>query len=115
MQPDNNKINPFSWKLRPEKTFTICNFTVNGPEGLINPEQIPNIQLPGGLPEEKGLIFSGKGPVWLYAHLAHLAHAFAWVGVHDPRLGGAVVVQRHTAQSPPLGSLIPLAKEGQNV
>lgn len=30
----------------------------------------------------------------------------AWIGVYDPRLGGAVVVARHVPSAPALGSLV---------
>lgn len=79
------------------------------PGGLIEPSSLPAV----GLPQEAtrtdlGLILSGRGPVWLYAHLVHLAHIFAWVGVYDPRLRGAVVVQRHVPSAPALGSIEPI-------
>jgi len=44
-----------------------------------------------------GVVLSGRGPVWLYAHLTHRYHPAKWVGIYDPRLDGAVVVATHCA------------------
>lgn len=44
----------------------------------------------------KGVIISGRGPIWLYGYLIHYYHPAKWVATHDPRLKGAVVVQSHT-------------------
>jgi CRISPR-associated protein Csx3 len=43
----------------------------------------------------KGVVLSGRGPIWLYGYLIHNYHPAAWVAVYDPRIG-AVVVQSHT-------------------
>lgn len=43
----------------------------------------------------KGIILSGKGPIWLYGYLVHYYHATQWVATYDPRLDGAVVVESH--------------------
>lgn len=74
----------------------------------MSPACLSIIELPpplrGG--ESRGVVFSGRGPIWLFGRLVHLAHPFAWVGVHDPRLGGAVVVQRHRPDSPEVGTVV---------
>jgi len=89
-------------------TFSLAEFDVGTTP--LSPEQLASIALPAEVfgREQFGLIFSGRGPVWLYAHLCHLAHPFAWVAVHDPRLGGGVVVQRHVSDAPQLGSVVPI-------
>ncbi len=69
------------------------------------------VTLPQELKMNEGILISGRGPVWLYGFLTHLAHPFKWVAIHDPRLGGAVVVERHSADAPAVGSLIPLPQE----
>lgn len=67
-----------------------------GADGIITPEDLKELQLPKDIDPTKGIIIEGKGPIWLYAYLAHQCHATAWLGCYDPRLGGAVVVQTHT-------------------
>jgi CRISPR-associated protein Csx3 len=69
------------------------------PGGVCTPEEFAGAA--AALPREAtcppgaGVILSGRGPVWGFAMLAHLAHPSRWVATHDPRLGGAVVVQAH--------------------
>jgi len=58
----------------------------------------------------EGIIFSGRGPVWLYGYLTHLAHPFAWVGIYDPRLSAAIVIERHTSAAPNIGDIISLTQ-----
>ena len=41
------------------------------------------------------MVISGRGPVWLFAALAHEYHPRPFVATFDPRLGG-VVVESHT-------------------
>jgi len=45
----------------------------------------------------KGVVISGRGPIWLYGYLIHYYHPTAWVAVYDPRIG-AIVVQSHTRE-----------------
>jgi CRISPR-associated protein Csx3 len=94
-----------TWKTRELEGATLATFELAG--GLAAPGDLPGIDLPAGLDRAKGLVVGGRGPVWLYAHLCHLAHPFAWVATQDPRLG-AVVVQRHRPDAPPLGAVIGL-------
>lgn len=44
----------------------------------------------------KGVVLSGRGPIWLYCYLVHHYHPTKFVAVYDPRIGGAVVVESHT-------------------
>jgi len=71
---------------------------VNLPSGVITPEDIKKI---GTLPRpepHKGVIISGRAPIWLYGYLIHHYHIASWVAVYDPRLGGAVVVMSHSPE-----------------
>lgn len=99
------------WKVTPLKASFLAEFTILSPDGILAPSQLTKIQLPPELngKNSSGVIFSGRGPVWLYAHLVHLAHPYAWVAVHEPRLGQGIVVTRHTPDSPGIGTLAPLA------
>lgn len=89
--------------------FALAHFRLDGE--ILEPANLAEIRLPETLVRQRnhGVVFSGRGPLWLYGHLVHLAHAFAWVGVYDPRLSGAVVVMRHTSSAPPLGQVIACA------
>ena len=87
--------------------FTLFAFDLG--EDPATPDMLKAVALPGQTeaPRQTGLVISGRGPVWLFARLVHLAHDFAWVATHDPRLGGAVVVERHVPSAPEVGSVVP--------
>jgi CRISPR-associated protein Csx3 len=54
----------------------------------------------------KGVVLSGRGPVWLYGALIHHYHVSRWLGTYDPRLG-IVVVSTHHPDSPKVGTVLP--------
>lgn len=85
--------------------FQVLHFLING-NGVVEPESVRGLQVKE-LDYQQGVVLSGKGPVWLFAYLAHLCHPAAWVAIFDPRLGG-VVVQNHIAHGPDPGTVIPL-------
>lgn len=100
-----------TWKVTKKDSYTACFFEITSKDGLLARGDLPSIGLPPGISHDRGIIFSGRGPVWLYAYLCHLSHPFAWTAVHDPRMGGAVVVQRHVADAPQVGALVKLPEE----
>ncbi len=71
--------------------FTIVHFELENP---IKPEELKDLEIPKVNPR-KGVIISGRGPIWLHCFLAHKFHHTKFVAIYDPRLG-AVVVQSHT-------------------
>jgi CRISPR-associated protein Csx3 len=72
------------------ETFTIVHFELEKP---IKPEELKNLEIPNVNPR-KGVVISGRGPIWLHCFLAHKFHPTPFVAIYDPRLG-AVVVQSH--------------------
>jgi len=90
--------------IKGNKDFQVLDITMNG---LLDPEDIRNLQLPKGIDYTKGVIISGKSPVWLFSYLVHLLHISKWVATFDPRKG-AIVVQSHDSKSPQAGDVIPL-------
>ena len=73
---------------------------------LTTPAVLPTLTLPPGLDPRKGVLLSGRAPVWLYAHLVHECHPTLWVACFDPRLG-AVVTSTHSAVVR-VGQVIPM-------
>lgn len=106
MQPlPNPKI---SFHLIPaNENFQVVHFTLEG-NGTIEPADLSQLRLQE-VDYSKGVIISGRGPMWLYAYLVHAYHPAAWVAVFDPRIG-AVVVQNHIPTGPSPGSTIPMEK-----
>jgi CRISPR-associated protein Csx3 len=62
---------------------------------IIEPQDLKNLQLPGGIDTTGGVVISGRAPIWLYGYLIHELHPTAWVGCYDPRIG-AIIVATHT-------------------
>lgn len=97
------------WDIECNERYAIAIFRIAREDGILDHALLREVQLPPEVlgREDRGLIIGGKGPIWLYAHLTHLAHTFAWVAVFEPRLRRAVVVQRHTKDSPRVGEVLP--------
>lgn len=91
------------FKVEEKENFTVVEFELQGP---ITPEVLKGIKLPKINPQ-KGVIISGRGPVWLYGFLVHELHPTLWVGCFDPRLGGGVVVATHSPEKQ-VGDIVPI-------
>lgn len=74
------------------QAFSVVSFELGDP---IAPADIQQLDIPS-VPLDKGIILSGRGPVWLFGALAHHFHPAQWVASHDPRLGGGVIFASHT-------------------
>lgn len=87
---------------------TLVSFVI--PSGVLNPEELPEVLANAPYVDAtKGVIISGRGPIWLFVALAHFYHYCVWVATHDPRLGGAVVVVSHVSRVK-VGEVIGLPK-----
>jgi CRISPR-associated protein Csx3 len=73
---------------------TLITFDIDG--GVTDPEEVFSTPLPD-VPQNMGVILSGRGPIWLYARLIHHYHPARWIAIHDPRIG-YIVVQSHTKE-----------------
>lgn len=65
---------------------------------VLKPGDLSGLEPPNpvlGKFSHKGVVLSGRGPVWLYGFLVHFYHPTAFVAIFDPRLNGAVVVESH--------------------
>ena len=72
--------------------FSLVSFDIPG--GVLSPAALSSLN-PPTVDGCKGVILSGRGPVWLFAALCHHYHPTRWVATFDPRLGGGVVIQSH--------------------
>ena len=73
------------------ESFTVIHFEL---KNSIEPGILENLKIPSVNPR-KGVVISGRGPIWLHCFLAHRYHHTKFVAIYDPRLG-AVVVQSHS-------------------
>jgi CRISPR-associated protein Csx3 len=84
---------------------------LNTGDRLISPDDLIDLYLPPGVDTKKGVVISGRAPIWLYCYLVHELHPTVWVATEDPRLG-AVVVATHSRLAK-IGQVISL-EESQN-
>ena len=76
--------------------FTVVHFEI---DGVLEPKELKSLN-PPKVKANKGVVLSGRGPIWLYAFLVHYYHPVAWVGTYDPRIG-VVVVESHVPEVKP--------------
>ena len=88
-------------------SFQRLDIILTRPDRLITPADLPTLSLPEGIDTQRGVVLSGRAPIWLYSYLVHELDPTAWVACYDPRLG-AVVVATHSRQTK-VGQVIPLS------
>lgn len=82
-----------SFKVVQKEDYTVVHFELGGP---IEPKDLQQIK-PPAVNLAKGVVLSGRGPIWLYGFLIHHYHPAKFVAIFDPRLG-AVIVETHTPE-----------------
>lgn len=81
--------------------FTLVKFEFGN---SVSPEILKKINPPKVNPT-KGVVLSGRAPIWLYCYLVHHYHPTKFIAAYDPRLGGAVIVESHSSQ-PEVGDIM---------
>ncbi len=80
------------FRVKVSDSWTLVEFEL---PNAISPDQLEQIlELAPKIDARKGVIISGRGPIWLHSALAHHYHPTRWVAHFDPRVG-TVVVQSH--------------------
>lgn len=99
----------FSMKSTKADRFpaTLLEIEIEG--GVIEPSDLKTIAVPD-IPGDRGVIISGRAPIWLYSFLTHHYHVCQWVATFDPRLGGAIVTSVHTKNGPSVGDVVSVPK-----
>ena len=67
------------------------------PEGVITPDELKKLEVPI-VNSRKGVILTGRAPIWLYGFLVHFFHPTAWIAIYDPRLGPVVIASHSIEQ-----------------
>jgi len=123
VEVQDDKTTYFVWRKVPMKNIELVasdrgDFTlleIGLPNEVCEPADLKGLELPN-CDTTKGIVLSGRAPVWLFACLAHQAHIYKWVGTFDPRLevdgvkGAAVVVESHGGNYR-AGDVIPVPKQ----
>lgn len=94
-----------TFHLTPNPDWVLVEFAF---EGALEPADLKTIALPELQAfYGKGVVISGRGPIWLYGVLIHHFHPTRFVATHDPRLQAAVIVEAHHPGYA-IGDLIPM-------
>ena len=96
-----------SFKTTDYQDFSIIHFDL---DTIFSPTDLKSLKPPNPIQNNfahKGIILSGRGPIWLYGFLVHYYHPTRWVATYDPRLQAAVVVESHDPTTA-VGDLISL-------
>lgn len=77
--------------------FRLVKFEIPG--GVTSPKEFAEAvsEVAKQIPGDKPVLLNGRGPVWGYGMLAHVAHPTPAVATFDPRLG-YVVIASHDAR-----------------
>ncbi len=78
-------------------------------DGIMEPGELKDLK-PPAVRGDGGVVLSGRAPIWLYSFLVHHYHPTRWIGIYDPRIGGAVVVASHWKEKSP-GDVVPIDLE----
>ncbi len=90
----------FSINIKESEHWIFLDVKITSKSGIIEPSDLPKLlaitEHKVGLKHfGKGVIISGRLPIWAHSALAHLFHSAKFVAHFDPRIG-AVVVQSHS-------------------
>ena len=99
-------MSKIKFNVKESDEYTIVSFEI---EGVISPEDLVSLT-PPKVDGSKGVILSGRGPVWLYCFLTHFYHPTKFIATYDPRLGGAVIVETHSVEYA-IGSVLKCCRE----
>lgn len=80
--------------IKESEKWNLLHFELDNP---LSPRELQLIT-PPVLNGTKGIILSGRGPIWLYCFLVHYYHPTKFIATYDPREGGAVIVESHTTE-----------------
>ena len=93
-----------SFHVKWQRSHALLSFDIRG--GQLLPADLAAVRLPLKPDESVGVVISGRGPTWLYAHLSYQLRRCAWVAVTDANMNRAVVVRSLTAEHPQVGEIL---------
>ena len=86
------------FKIEKKRKFYVIHFEL---KKEISPADLKRITPPDAVENKfssKGVILSGRAPIWFYGFLIHFYHPTKFIAVYEPRLNKAVVVETHTSK-----------------
>lgn len=88
---------------------TLLEVEILGEGAIAIPSDLASFSLPD-LPKDRGVIISGRLPVWLFLGISESLIRYPWKATLDPRLGGAVVTKTAAPNTPKIGEVVTLPK-----
>ena len=88
----------FEIRLIKRENFTLVEIETGGGVIEATPATAEELEVAlksANVPLNKGVVISGRLPIWCHSLVAHFFHPAKWVAHFDPRLGGGVVAQSH--------------------
>jgi len=85
-------LSEIAFEVKENEGYTVIEFELTN---TIAPEVLKTLRIPT-VKATKGVVLSGRGPIWMYCYLTHYYHPTKFVATFDPRLGGAVIVETHS-------------------
>ena len=100
----------FKVNFKEEEDYCLAEITIEG--GQMETEELEELvkKVRENTPKEcyeKGIVISGRMPVWAFGALVHEFHPASYVATFDPRLIAGVVVASHTKKKK-VGELVPI-------
>lgn len=100
-----------SWSVEEREDYTFVEFSIPG--DIFDETNLDKIILPA-VPSTKGLVISGRGPVYIHAALTRsYCHKVRWTATFSPQMAKdagverpAVVTTRHRKSAPAVGSYV---------
>ena len=92
------KAGRISFRIKNYKDFVVLEFELRSD---LTSDDLKDIKPPDPVKNKfssKGVVLSGRGPIWLYGYLIYFYHPTKFVAVYGPRLNSAVVVESHTKE-----------------
>ena len=93
------------WRIEhdPAQAYDLYEFAC--PHSYVDYGEMRGAALPLPPPAGRGLVISGKLPLWLWTAIARAYRACAWIGIYYPRMDAAVIVQSDSPNYA-LGSMV---------
>lgn len=88
---------------------TLLEVEVSRKNKIAYPSDLQTLIIPS-FPRDKGVIISGRIPVWIFVGISEALVGYAWKATLDPRLGGAVVTTTASLDAPDIGEVVTVPK-----
>ncbi|MDZ4711303.1 MAG: CRISPR-associated protein Csx3 [bacterium] len=94
--------------INTQEDFQILNIRLTG-NGLIDPSDLKDLNLPNDMNKNTGVIINGKSPVFLFSALVIMLRDFKWIATFAPQKGGIVIFSNDNKDYK-IGDLISIEK-----